>query len=102
MMKYYFIKNEKNCISGYTETPINDIDGNLMANCIEVEEPSQDILDNFIKYKYDNGFVKMGDEEFKAAYPDFEKESSPTEQDAINAMLMKQIMELKAGANHDV
>lgn len=95
-MNYFFIRNENNRICGYTETRIDESD-----LCIDVEDPSQDLIDNFIKYKYENGaIVKMNDDEFKELYPNYgiEQENKPSEQDKINAMLMKEIAELKAGA----
>lgn len=71
-MKYYFILIDGIHINGYTETRFEDEEGKLLSSYIEIENPSQDLLDNFIFYKTVEGeLVKMSDEEFKALYPNY-------------------------------
>lgn len=72
--KVYLIVNERGHIKGYASTRFTDKEDNLLSGYIEIENPSQDLLDNFIFYKVVKGeVVKMSDEEFKALYPNYDK-----------------------------
>lgn len=71
-MKYYFMSIDGIYINGYTQSKFTDDEGNLLEGYIEIENPSQDLLENFIFYKIVEGeLVKMPDEEFKALYPNY-------------------------------
>lgn len=83
-MKYYFHEDPvTGTIGGYSTIPdyINGTD-KLNPAQIEVEDPPQDLLDTFRRYKYVNGeFVRMDDEEFFGKFPNYGKElPSPEEQ----------------------
>lgn len=87
-MKYYFYEDtEKGNIGGYSIIPdfINDTE-EVNPAYIEVENPPQDLLDNFVWYKFVDGeFIKMNDEEFYSKCPNYGK-YIPTETELLGQM----------------
>lgn len=75
--KVMFLTNDDVHIIGYTQYPIPE---ETPEGCYVVDEPSQDLLENYMRYKIVDGVpVKMADEEYDALYPTPTQEPSEME-----------------------
>lgn len=83
MKWYFYCKHNTNYIDGVSDIPYyQDGTEELQPWCIEVDNPSEELMTNFLWYKLINGkLIKMDDDEFYKIHPDYGKElPSPEEQ----------------------
>lgn len=105
-MKCYFYADENGYVTCYTEQPFTETkyrevekeneDGELVKvqepyevlveGWVEIEEPSADLLENFIWYKMvETVPIKMDDEEFYTIYPNYGREI-PSDTEVLGQM----------------
>lgn len=105
-MKYYFYADEKGFVTCRSEQPFTELkfkevekeneDGELVKvqepyevlvdGWTEIEEPSADLLENFIWYKMVDGTpIKMAEEEFYTQYPNYGREI-PSDTEVLGQM----------------
>lgn len=115
--KVYILLDSKSCITGVESTAFYDEQYLIDEGYIFIEEGSSSELHrhaqpNYLRmkygkptydgtkfipnFKYENGkIIELTDAEKEELYPPVPQQ--PTEQDKINAMLMKEIAKLKVG-----